>query len=236
MRLNFADQRVLAVVAHPDDAELLCAGTLARARDDGAAIGVCVLCAGDRGQPREPIDNLAAVRAQEMIEAASLLGAELVIAGCPDGTLTDDPATRERVVESFRLFRPTLVLGHAAEDYHADHRATAALVDSASWMSASAGLRTASPPLDTPPAVWWMDTLGMHRFEPTLYVDVSSYLPLKERMLGCHRSQLARGDDSDFPPLLEQLRIQAAARGRQAGVAAAEAFRVHHTFGRCRAW
>ena len=42
MRFNFADNRVLAVVAHPDDAELLCAGTLARARDDGAAIGVAV--------------------------------------------------------------------------------------------------------------------------------------------------------------------------------------------------
>ena len=41
MRLNFSDERVLAVVAHPDDAELLCAGTLARARADGAQVGIC---------------------------------------------------------------------------------------------------------------------------------------------------------------------------------------------------
>ena len=54
MKLSFKGERVLAVVAHPDDAELLAAGTLARAHRDGAAIGVCVLCQGDKGQPSQP--------------------------------------------------------------------------------------------------------------------------------------------------------------------------------------
>src|SRR5438105_13444852 len=66
MRLSFAGDRVLAVVAHPDDAELLCAGTLARARAEGAAVAVAVLCRGDKGQPAQPIRNLAAVRRREM--------------------------------------------------------------------------------------------------------------------------------------------------------------------------
>ena len=48
MRLNFSNERVLAVVAHPDDAELLCAGTLALAKADGAPIGIC--CPGQRRQ------------------------------------------------------------------------------------------------------------------------------------------------------------------------------------------
>ncbi len=59
MKLDFSSERVLAVVAHPDDAELLCAGTLARARSEGAAIAVCVLCRGNGGQPAKPIRNLA---------------------------------------------------------------------------------------------------------------------------------------------------------------------------------
>ena len=74
MKLNFANERLLAVVAHPDDAELLCAGTLARARADGAAIGICVLCQGDKGQPPKPIPNLAAVGHPKMAAAARLLG------------------------------------------------------------------------------------------------------------------------------------------------------------------
>jgi N-acetylglucosamine malate deacetylase 1 len=49
MKLSFTNDRVMAVMAHPDDAELLCAGTLARAKADGAAIAICVMCAGDKG-------------------------------------------------------------------------------------------------------------------------------------------------------------------------------------------
>jgi LmbE family N-acetylglucosaminyl deacetylase len=236
MRLDFSRNRVLALVAHPDDAELLCAGTLARARRDGAEIGICVLCQGDRGQPSTPIRDLAAVRSQEMRRAAELLGAALFEAGRPDGTLVDDADTRLTVIELFRQFRPTLLLAHSELDYHADHRAAARLAESASWMSASRGAVTDSSPLDRPPAVWWMDTLGMHRFDPGFYVDVSEFTDLKERMLACHESQLHRGSDDDFVPLLDELRTQMSARGRQCGVAAAEAFTMHNAFGRTRAW
>ena len=51
MQLDFSQDRLLAIVAHPDDAELLCAGTLARARRDGTDVGVCVACNGDKGHP-----------------------------------------------------------------------------------------------------------------------------------------------------------------------------------------
>jgi LmbE family N-acetylglucosaminyl deacetylase len=236
MRLNFEGERVLAVVAHPDDAELLCAGTLARAKADGAAVGVTVLCLGDKGQPAEPIPRLAAVRRREMAAAARLLGAELSWGRVPDGALADDRPTRLLLVEIYRRFHPSLVLAHAAEDYHPDHRAASALAEAASWFCASRGQRTKSPALPAPPALWWMDTLGMGRFEPGLYVDVSEHMALKEEMLACHRSQAARAADGDFSPLLDLLRCQAAARGTQAGIAAAEAFRVHHAFKRARAW
>ena len=87
MRLDFANARLLAVVAHPDDAELLCAGTLARARQGGATIGICILCQGDKGQPATAIDNLAVVRGEEAAAAARLLGADLLLAQIPDGEL-----------------------------------------------------------------------------------------------------------------------------------------------------
>jgi LmbE family N-acetylglucosaminyl deacetylase len=236
MRLDFSGERVLAVVAHPDDAELLCAGTLARAKTDGAAVGVTVLCLGDKGQTAEPIRRLASVRRREMAAAARLLGAELLWGRVPDGTLADDSPTRLRLVEIYRCFRPSLVLAHAPEDYHPDHRAAAALAEAASWFCASRGHKTKSPALPAPPALWWMDTLGMSRFAPGFYVDVSAYMTLKENMLACHCSQAARGADGDFTPVLDLMRRQAGARGAQAEVAAAEAFRVDHAFKRARAW
>jgi LmbE family N-acetylglucosaminyl deacetylase len=236
MRLDFSGERVLAVVAHPDDAELLCAGTLARARADGAAIGICVLCQGDKGQPTPPLPELADVRRAEMTAAAALLGADLLPGEFPDGTLADGVEERRRLTELCRRFRPTLVLAHHAGDYHPDHRAAGALAEAVSWFCASAGHIGSLPPLPQPPALWWLDTVNMAGFEPEFFVDVSTFVDLKRRMLACHRSQLQRGQDQDFAPLEELMLRQCHTRGAQAGVAAAEAFRAHSAWKRARAW
>jgi LmbE family N-acetylglucosaminyl deacetylase len=171
-----------------------------------------------------------------MAAAVELLGAELYCGGIPDGSLTDDRPTRQLLIEILRRFRPSLVLAHCPTDYHADHRAASAAAEAATWLSASAGQKTKSPRLSVPPALWWMDTVTMQGFDPGFYIDVSAFLPLKEAMLTCHRSQMARSADEGFSPLLDLLRLQARARGEQAGVAAAECFRAHHAFKRSRAW
>ena len=106
MRLDFSNEHVLTVVAHPDDAEYLCAGTLARAKADGAAIGVCVLCQGDKGQPTTPIPNLADVRRAEM--AANYFIRSISI----DSDQTD------AVVNLCDLLRANGQLGEAAQLLH----------------------------------------------------------------------------------------------------------------------
>ena len=236
MRLDFSDERVLAVVAHPDDAELLCAGTLARARADGAAIGIGVLCQGDKGQPPPPLADLAGVRRAEMAAAASLLGADLLLGEFPDGALCDGPEERRRLTDLYRRFRPTLVLAHCPDDYHADHRAAAALAEAVSWFCASAGHVGDLAPVPQPPALWWMDAVNMAGFEPGFFVDISGFVDLKKQMLACHHSQIRRGQDQDFGPLEELMLRQCHTRGAQAGVVAAEAFRIHPAWKRARAW
>ena len=236
MRLTFKKERVLAVVAHPDDAEILCAGTLARAHQDGAAIAICVLCRGDKGQPISMIKNLAGVRRKEMAAGAKLLGARLFEANYPDGTLMDTGASRSKLFEIYRRFNPTLVLAHAPEDYHPDHRAASALAEAASWFCASRGHRTRTPATRRQPELWWMDTINMNGFQPGFYVDISEFVGLKKKMLDCHRTQLMRAKDAEFSSLAEMMNLQVRARGIQAGVEAAEAFRAHFAFKRTRAW
>lgn len=237
MKLSFKNEHMLAVVAHPDDAELLCAGTLARAgQGDGAAIAICVLCKGDKGQPHPPIENLGEIRRKEMTAATGLLGAELFWIGHGDGELADTGTLRLKLVEVFRKFRPTLVITHSANDYHPDHQAASKLAEAATWFCASSGQVTESLPMPQPPALWWMDTLEMQGFAPGFYVDVSPYLELKRKMLDCHKSQLARGGDADFSPLEALMLRQAGVRGAQCGTDAAEAFRIHAAWKRARAW
>jgi LmbE family N-acetylglucosaminyl deacetylase len=236
MQLNFAQERVMAVVAHPDDAEYLCVGTLARAKADGATIAVLIIGQGDKGQPSPPIPRLGAVRRREMSAAVRLLGAEAFFGKVPDGHLADTPAQRRILLEAYRRFKPTLVLAHNPNDYHADHRAASALAEAASWFCASLGHKTPSPALKTQPALWWMDTMNMVGCEPGLYIDITPYVDLKRQMLLCHRSQLQRGQQGDFSPLEEQMVRLCQARGAQAGVTAAEVFRPHLVWKRARAW
>ncbi len=236
MYLKFKDDRILAVVAHPDDAELLCAGTLARAKADGAAIGICVLCRGDKGQPDPPIEKLGDVRSREMKAASALLGAELLEGGFGDGELLDSMKSRKAVTELVRQFRPTLVLAHSARDYHPDHRAASVLAEAATWFCASAGQRTPSVRMEESPLLWWMDTVEMIGFEPHFYVDVSAHLEVKRQMLHCHKTQLARAGGTEFAPLEELMMRQCETRGRQCGVRAAEAFRQHKAWKRIGAW
>jgi LmbE family N-acetylglucosaminyl deacetylase len=76
----------------------------------------------------------------------------------------------------------------------------------------------------------------MADFEPGFYVDISAHVDIKRRMLECHKSQLQRAGAKDFAPLVALMQQQYQTRGMQSGVAAAEAFRVHHAFKRARAW
>src|SRR5207244_1395933 len=114
------------------------------AKQDGAEVAICVMCQGDKGQPQTPIKNLAAKRRAEMLDSGKLLAAQIFFGNFSDGALADSTEGRSKLVEIFREFKPTLVLAHAANDYHADHRAASALAEAASWFCASRGQKTKS--------------------------------------------------------------------------------------------
>src|SRR5207245_2731671 len=90
-------------------------------------------------------------------------------------------------------------LAHAPGDYHPDHRAASALAEAASWFAASGGYMPEQPPLQSQPALWWMDTINMSGFEPGFFVDVSNFADLKHQMLNCHKSQLAHDQPTPHP-------------------------------------
>src|SRR5207247_6431928 len=129
--------------------------------------------------PAKPIPNLAEMLHQEAAAAARLLEAGLLTGEFPDGELADTTEARQKLIAIYRSFSPTLVLAHAPGDYHPDHRAASALAEAASWFAASGGYMPEQPPLQSQPALWWMDTINMSGFEPGFFVDVSNFADLK---------------------------------------------------------
>lgn len=222
--------RVLAVGAHPDDVELLCAGSLAHYAAQGAELTIAILTNGALGSTAHSPERTASIRRAESEHAACVLGAELIWLGKPDGFLFDDSATRTDMVDVLRKARPHVVFTHHSRDYHPDHRATGQLVNAARLLAREPALVTAHTPLDCVPALFFMDTfMSVGAPAPDLWVDVTSTFSMKEAMLREHVSQNERRRSNGKPDFLATMRQQAATRGSEVDVEYAEAFYLSHS-------
>jgi N-acetylglucosamine malate deacetylase 1 len=177
---------VLAVVAHPDDAELLCGGTLARAADQGHRTGILDLTAGESGSQGD-----ADARAAEAARAAAILGVTVrVTAGLPDGALENSPAARLAVATVLRQLRPHVLILHWHRARHPDHRAAAFLGRDAAFV---AGLRRAPIPGKPHRPGKLLHALAYQEDapRPTFVVDITEQFERKLEAIAAFHSQLA---------------------------------------------
>ncbi len=191
--------RVLAFMAHPDDVEFTCAGTLVRLhREAGCQIIVATATSGDCGSVDRRPDDIARVRHVEALAAAKVLNAEYFAAGCMDLLVMYDEPTLRRFVEIVRKARPDIVITHPPEDYMIDHENTSRLVRSACFGAPAPNFVTHdvdhAPRLHAVPALYYADPVelkdlfGRHD-EPDFVVDITAVLDVKEKALACHASQ-----------------------------------------------
>jgi LmbE family N-acetylglucosaminyl deacetylase len=224
----------LACMAHPDDAEILCAGTLIRLADQGWDIHIATMTAGDCGTTTETPWAISARRVEEARQAAALIGGHYRCLGESDGLVVYDKPTLRKAYDLFRDVGPSLVFTHAPKDYMMDHEVTSLVVRAASFAYAAPNIST--HPLREGSAVPYLyycdpleatDPLGAIVL-PTTWVDITAQLDRKVKMLTCHASQRAwllayHGIDE----YVESMKRQAAMRGGEVGTAAAEAFVQH---------
>jgi len=228
---------VLSLLAHPDDAEFLCAGTLARLRAErGWAVHVASMTPGDCGSAEVGPDEIAAIRRAEGAAAAALIGASYHCLEERDLLVTYNEAALEKVVRLYREVRPRVVITHSPACYMLDHEMTSVLARAAAFASAVPNFQVRKgmlPPLDHIPHLYYCDPiegkgpLGQE-IPPSLLVDISSVIETKATMLAAHASQrewLRRQHGMD--QYIQAMRDWSAHRGREAGVAFAEGFRQH---------
>lgn len=217
--------RVLAIVAHPDDIDILCAGTMALYAEEGANVFLCNATSGDRGSVELSMDEVRAVRDEEARRSAAVIGAEYRCLDFHDGDLVaDDLSARERFVDLFREAKPDLVFTHHPEDYHADHQATSRLVFDTSFLATVPLLKSQLPAFDRVIPIYYMDTMAGIGFEPQEYVDISRVFGRKREMLLQHRSQVKWMMEHDGLDILDFMETMSRFRGIQCGVRHAEAF------------
>ncbi len=221
----------LAIVAHPDDIEFSCVGTLARWIKGGARVGYVLCTSGDAGiaDPQLTHAQAAAIREAETLEAARIAGVtDVTFLHYPDGLLVASLELRQKLVREIRRFRPEVVvtgdptLIWADENYinHPDHRAASLAAVEAVFPAAG------QPHVFDEQAAEGLKAHKVRKLYATnwrdanVYVSIDETIALKIEALRAHKSQMGDWDPD------AHIREWAANRAKGLEIQYAEGFHV----------
>ena len=222
-------ERVLVVVAHPDDAEAGAGGTLAKLVRQGAEAMYVIVTNGSMGSSDRAItrDDLVRIREAEQRDAARMLGVKHVeFLGYSDGEVEDTLELRRDVARQIRKWRPDLVIAQSPHRTynlyasHRDHRVTGGVVLDCVYPLARDHL--AFPELLPDYEPHQVDEVHIMQWQAENHqvaVDISKTMDLKLEAFACHRSQFP-----DFSAVAVRVRERCAALGKPYGYAYAETF------------
>jgi LmbE family N-acetylglucosaminyl deacetylase len=228
--------RILAIHAHPDDIETLCAGTLALLAERGHSITLATMTAGDCGSTVMDNDETARVRTGEAARSASLIGADYVCVGIPDLCVFNDDPTRRMVTEVLRGLTPDIVITASPADYHPDHEATSVLVRDACFAAPVPNYEPGgAKPLPAIPHLYFCDPIegrdrDNNRVMAEFAVNVADFFETKKTMLAQHKSQAAWVEKQhNVADYADAMAAWTRRRGKHFGVDFAEGFRQYKT-------
>lgn len=208
-----ASDRVLVVLAHPDDPEFFCGGTIARWAASGREIAYCLLTRGDKGSDDDNLSTkeLAEIREVEQRAAAKVLGVhEVMFLKELDGYVLPTLDLRRDIVRVIRQVKPKVVITCDPTNFfpsnyyinHADHRAAGQVTLDAVYPAARSALYF--PELSQeeglqPYKVREVYVAGAQH--PNITVDITQFFNQKVAALSEHRSQI-----KDITALEERMR------------------------------
>ncbi len=203
-----APRRVLVIQAHPDDAEFMCAGTVAKWVREGAEAHYCSITSGDKGtaDPCLTAPEIATVREREQRNACAVLGVKSVaFLGYLDATLVPDLALRRELTRVIRRIKPDVLMCQdptmrfSGQRYinHPDHLAAGEAALAAVFPSARDHktfpelLEEGLEPHVTP------EIYIFGAREADMWVDISSAIDIKIAALKEHTSQVGGADPTE---------------------------------------
>jgi len=226
-------QKVLVILAHPDDPEFFCGASLARWARAGHEIHYLLLTCGDKGfdDIHASADQICKTRQAEQNAAAAIIGVKSVrFLDLEDGFLVPSIDLRREVVRAIRQIKPDILVTcdptHLfAGDYyinHPDHRYAGQVVLDAVFPAASnlfffPELIQDEDLQPHKPREVWVSLTG----NPTVILDVTDTWEIKIQALKEHKSQI--GDPKEFE---ERMRARKSDRSTEENEYYEEKFRV----------
>lgn len=224
---------VLAIGAHPDDIELACGGTVAKFTGEGFSVAILDCTNGEMGSRGN-----AEIRVKEAQKGAKILGVKVrENLGLPDGKLTVNDESIEKMIVMLRKYRPKIVLINPPFERHPDHEASHYILRKAMFKSGLIKVEThyegvPQKPLRIRKMFCYMQSYEFPR-KPDFYIDITSTFKTKMNAIKAFTSQVwvpgISNPDGPVtrlsrPEFLEELEARAIYFGTQIGVRYAEAF------------
>ncbi|MBQ7897683.1 MAG: PIG-L family deacetylase [Clostridia bacterium] len=218
--------RVLAITAHPDDMEFMCAGTLLKCKARGDEVFVCTINNGNMGHMVIMPDELRDIRRAEAQKSCDMAGFTYLPADIGDlCSYYQSKEQKDILVDIIRQADPDLLIIPDPEDYMCDHVAASKLAFDAAFMATCPHYFTKYPATDKITPIYYMATAAGINFNPTEYVDITEFYEKKLQMLHCHESQEIWLRDHDGVDYTKECRILSEYYGLQCHKDYAEAFR-----------
>ena len=233
---------VLAVGAHADDVEFQMAGTLSLLVKSGFEPHIMTLAKCDLDSNEMSREEMVKIRDQEARRSAAIIGAVYHPAIVPDMMIFYEDGLLRKVAAVIREVQPTIVLLPSLNDYMEDHVNTARLVVSACFVHAMRNYVT-DPPRDMTTQDIYLyhaqphsNRDGMRQLViPELFVDITSEIDIKLKMLACYESQWKWLKETqgmeNFIDNMRHSSAELASKAPRKGIEYAEGFRQHNYIG-----
>lgn len=177
------DIDVLCMMAHRDDVEILCGGTLIRLKDQGYRIGIVDFSEGEMGTR-----GTSSEREREAACAAEIMGVDVRInLQFPDAFIENTVEHRRKVVEVLRQYRPHLIITHDMNNRNPDHTHTSMLVREAAFTAGLEKYNTRQAKYRPNKIIYCME---YYEIAPTMIIDITGQYERKMQAVACYRSQV----------------------------------------------
>ncbi|HBG27896.1 MAG TPA: hypothetical protein DDX75_12475 [Phycisphaerales bacterium] len=228
------NKTVLAFLCHPDDCEFGCAETLALLKQKGWQIHIATTTPGDCGSATHSREEISKIRRKEATDAAAILDGQYHCNELEDVFVMYDKPSLLKTIAIICKVRATIVFTASPQCYFIDHENTSHLVHTACFGCGIPNVETPGvKPYDFVPYLYYADAMeGKDIFgnaiKPSIYVDITTVIETKEKMLCSHKSQrdwlLSHHGMDEY---IESMKRHACQRGSEISCKYAEAFSQH---------
>jgi N-acetylglucosamine malate deacetylase 1 len=173
---------VIAFSPHPDDAEMGCGGLLLKMKHKGYRTGIIDLTRAELSTNGD-----LKTRKAETEKASGILGLDIrENLGLEDANIVNDKASRIKIIEAVRRYRPELALIPYHSDRHPDHENSYKLLKDALFIS---GLEKFSTGAGSHRPAVILNYMLHNEFKPSFIVDISDYYDRKLKAVSAYESQ-----------------------------------------------